>query len=60
MEQGYSANAAAEKSIDKLKKETGGFGGIIIIDKTGDIGYAFNSGNMAWASISPNGLKYGK
>ena len=46
--------------MDKMLKETGGRGGIILIDKTGDIGYAFNTGNMAWVSISPNGLKYGR
>ena len=50
---------AAEKAIGRCLTLTGGRGGIIVIDSKGDIGYAFTTSTMAWASISPSGSRFG-
>lgn len=59
LEQGLSAQDAAQKSIDRTLDMTGGRGGIILIDQHGKIGKAFTTSNMAWASVSPRGLEHG-
>lgn len=50
---------ASKKAIEYTLERTGGRGGIILIDSKGDIGYSFSTGNMAWASISHEGMKHG-
>jgi len=45
---GMPAMDAAEMTIKFLKDRVGGLGGIILIDKTGDIGYAYNTPRMAF------------
>lgn len=46
---GDSAEAAAAKAVEMLKKRTDGSGGLIAIDKSGRIGFAFNTPRMAYA-----------
>ena len=50
---------ACQKSVDLTLSEVGGRGGIIMIDKKGELGYAFNTHTMAWASVSEKGLRHG-
>jgi len=59
LEQGLSAKEAAQKSVDRVLELTEGRGGIILIDKAGNIAQAFTTSTMAWASITPNGMKSG-
>ena len=50
---------ASEKAISLVLQQTGGRGGVIMIDKNGVIGYAFNTGSMAWASFSSKNFIHG-
>jgi len=52
---GYSAQRAAETTIDLLKERVAGYGGVILIDPQGNIGLAHNTPDMAYAYISPGG-----
>ncbi|MFX1518075.1 MAG: isoaspartyl peptidase/L-asparaginase, partial [Promethearchaeota archaeon] len=54
IEKGYTPQMAAKIVIDKIAG-IGGFGGIILIDKKGRIGYHFNTIRMAYALISKDG-----
>jgi L-asparaginase / beta-aspartyl-peptidase len=49
--QGHSAQSAAEKAIGVLADRAQGLGGVIVIDRTGKIGLAFNTPRMAHAWI---------
>ena len=49
MRAGDIAEAAAGKAIELLKERTNGTGGLIAIDKSGHIGFAFNTPRMAYA-----------
>jgi L-asparaginase / beta-aspartyl-peptidase len=49
--QGDSAQAAAEKAIGVLADRAQGLGGVIVIDRAGKIGLAFNTPRMAHAWI---------
>lgn len=60
LEQGNGPMEACQKTLDYILEEIGyGHGGIILIDKKGEIGYAFNTATMAWASVSDAGMRYG-
>jgi beta-aspartyl-peptidase (threonine type) len=48
---GHSAQAAAEKAIGVLADRAQGLGGVIVIDRAGKIGLAFNTPRMAHAWI---------
>lgn len=50
---------ACQKSVDLCLNETDGRGGVILIDKKGEVGFAFTSGAMAWAVASDKGLRHG-
>ncbi|MHA2225485.1 MAG: isoaspartyl peptidase/L-asparaginase [Candidatus Hodarchaeales archaeon] len=54
VEQGYSPTNAAKVTIGKIA-DIKGYGGIIIVNRKGDIGYFFNTSRMAYASISNTG-----
>jgi beta-aspartyl-peptidase (threonine type) len=45
------AMAAARWAIQYLERKVGGLGGIILLDRQGKIGYAFNTPRMAFAYI---------
>ena len=59
LEQGFSPMEACQKSVDLCLNETDGRGGVILIDKKGEVGFAFTSGAMAWAVASDKGLRHG-
>lgn len=50
--QGLSASAAAKAAIDFLSARATGTGGLILVDTTGGIGYAWNSQHMARAYMT--------
>ena len=50
-QQGLSAQQAAEKAIGVLADRVQGLGGLIVIDRSGQIGIAFNTPRMARAWI---------
>jgi L-asparaginase / beta-aspartyl-peptidase len=52
--QGNGAQSAAEKAIGVLTARAHGLGGVIVIDRTGRIGLAFNTPRMARAWIEQN------
>jgi len=43
---------AAELAVQLLQEKVDGLGGLIMIDRKGDIGYAFNTPKMAYAYLS--------
>lgn len=54
IEQGFTPQAAAKVVIEKIS-EIKGYGGIIIIDKEGRLGFHFSTTRMAYAYISREG-----
>ena len=56
---GLDAQKAAESSLSFMSQRVGGTGGVIVLDKTGNIGKHFNTERMAWASIQDHKLYYG-
>lgn len=48
---GKSAQDAAQASVDLLARRAQGTGGLILLDRTGRPGFAFNTPNMAYAYI---------
>lgn len=52
---GNSARLAAQASIDYMEKRVDGYGGIIVIDKDGQIGFAHNTPHMAVAWYDEDG-----
>ncbi len=48
---GLSAQAAASRAIRLLAERTGGYGGLILLDAQGRVGYARNTPSMAHAFI---------
>ena len=51
LEMGLTAQKAAEESIKMLEKKVNGRGGVIVVDKRGEIGIAYNTPKMARAYI---------
>lgn len=51
---GYTARDAAEATIALLGARLNGTGGLIIVDRLGNIGYSWNSRSMAHAYINEN------
>jgi isoaspartyl peptidase/L-asparaginase-like protein (Ntn-hydrolase superfamily) len=49
----------ALKNMSTKICQPGGDGGAIVITKTGEVGYGFNSKNMGWAFIKGGKLHYG-
>jgi beta-aspartyl-peptidase (threonine type) len=47
---GDDAHTAARRGIDELARRVGGSGGVIVADRTGRIGLAHNTDNLAWAA----------
>jgi beta-aspartyl-peptidase (threonine type) len=54
-ERGMSAQEAAEYAIRVLHERTGGYAGIVVVDRHGGIGYAYNTPQMAVAWVDENG-----
>jgi beta-aspartyl-peptidase (threonine type) len=52
---GRSANDAANAAVRQLADRTGGTGGLILLDRDGSVGFAFNTPRMAYAYVAPDG-----
>ena len=50
---GLTAQAAAEAAIALLERRVGGYGGVIMVDREGNIGLAHNTPNMSYAYVLP-------
>lgn len=59
MEQGMSAQEASEKALLNMSSRVGGSGGVVTLDKTGEIGKHFTTERMAWSWIKEGKLHYG-
>ena len=42
-----------------MEKRIDGYGGLIVIDKDGNLGKAFNTKRMSWATVKDDALEYG-
>jgi L-asparaginase / beta-aspartyl-peptidase len=52
---GAQAQQVADNCIQLLGTRTKGTGGLILLDREGNPGAAFNTPNMAWACVRPDG-----
>ena len=50
---GRSAQEAADEAIRLLSARTGGTGGLILLDRHGAPGFAFNTPHMVWGVAGP-------
>ena len=53
--QNYSPQIAAQLAIDLMEQRVKGWGGVILIDKNGDYGFAHNTKKMAFAFTDDSG-----
>lgn len=51
----FPAQAAAKQSVELLEKRVEGWGGVILIDKQGNYGFAHNTTKMAFAFVDESG-----
>ena len=56
---GLSAQLSSEESLSFMSQRVGGTGGVIVLDKMGNIGKHFTTERMAWASLQDQELHYG-
>ena len=49
------ANLAAREAISILAQRTHATGGLILLDRKGNPGFAFNTPRMAYAYVAPDG-----
>lgn len=56
---GCDPKAAIEKALNKMESRVKGYGGAIAISHLGQVGYAFTTQRMAWASVKDGLLQYG-
>uniref|UniRef100_A0A8C4T9J3 Isoaspartyl peptidase/L-asparaginase n=1 Tax=Erpetoichthys calabaricus TaxID=27687 RepID=A0A8C4T9J3_ERPCA len=59
MEQGKSAEEAAEEGLHYMGSRVGGGGGAIVVGRAGDWTARFTTERMAWASVKETTLSYG-
>jgi beta-aspartyl-peptidase (threonine type) len=55
LHEGMDAQSAADACIKLLKERGGGTGGLILLDRSGRPAFAFNTRNMAWGYVAPDG-----
>jgi beta-aspartyl-peptidase (threonine type) len=55
MRQGASAHQAAERCVSLLARRAHGTGGLILLDREGNPGAAYNTSHMAWGCVAPGG-----
>ena len=53
--QNHSSQIAAKLAIDLMEQRVEGWGGVILIDKNGDYGFAHNTTKMAFAYADDSG-----
>ena len=59
VEQGATAQEAVQEVLLRMKEKVGGDGGVIAVDKIGQIGIDWNSDMMAWSYARNGKLHYG-
>ncbi len=59
LEQGLSAQKAAENSLHYMFQRVHGFGGLILLDRVGNVGIHFTTTHMPWAYIKNGNLYSG-
>ena len=59
MQSGMNAQQAARSALRSMEERVGGRGGVIVIGKHGDLGAAFTTERMVWASISDGVMRSG-
>ncbi|GAB1601442.1 isoaspartyl peptidase/L-asparaginase-like [Argonauta hians] len=59
MEQGLDPDAAAQEAITFMLKRVNGCGGVIVLNKAGQVAVNFSTERMAWAWINESSLHYG-
>ncbi|XP_023695361.1 isoaspartyl peptidase/L-asparaginase isoform X2 [Paramormyrops kingsleyae] len=59
MEQGKSAQEAADQGLAYMKDRVQGLGGVVVVDPRGDWAARFTSAQMAWAAAQGDQLHYG-
>ncbi|KAJ8045094.1 Isoaspartyl peptidase/L-asparaginase [Holothuria leucospilota] len=59
IEQGLSTQNAAEKALQFMEKRVGGAGGVIAVNKEGEIGKHLTTERMVWAALREDQLTYG-
>ncbi len=52
---GMTAQQAAEYAIETLFERVHGYGGVIVVDRDGQVGFAYNTPHMAVAWVEPDG-----
>jgi len=52
LKDGESPREAAAHAVAMLKERVDGRGGVIMVDRTGNVGYAFNTAHMAHAYLT--------
>ena len=59
METGMHVQRASEKALGYMAVRVNGSGGLIAIDADGNIGHAFTTKRMVWASIKDGKMETG-
>jgi beta-aspartyl-peptidase (threonine type) len=59
MNTGMPVQEASEKALGYMKVRVSGHGGLIALDADGNIGHAFTTKRMVWASIRDGEMKKG-
>ena len=59
LSRGFSVSEAAKKALELMYRKTGGRGGIIVIDKNGNVGYYHTTTRMAFAYVINGRLRSG-
>ncbi len=59
METGMHIQVASEKALDYMRARVNGPGGLIAIDSDGNIGHAFTTKRLVWASIKDGKMETG-
>lgn len=59
MRQGVSAQEAADRALETMATRVHGYGGVIVLSKTGVVATSFNTEQMTWAYIQSDKLHYG-
>lgn len=56
---GLTLHAAAKEALDYMSVRVKGSGGVIVIDRSGDMAHYFTTSRMAWASVRSDIMKHG-
>ncbi|XP_053566406.1 isoaspartyl peptidase/L-asparaginase [Bombina bombina] len=59
MEQGMTAEEAAEAGLNTMKTRVDGFGGVIVVSRSGDWAAKFSTKQMTWAVVKADVLQFG-